>query len=92
MNYAKFVFYLQGARADVNQHFEKSLMLHISELLANYTALAGKVDKEIVPVKSLQKASVPELSQKLVEISGKVLRCFPCTVDLVSLNGIMLTA
>ncbi|XP_065070864.1 TNF receptor-associated factor 6-like isoform X2 [Rhopilema esculentum] len=62
----------EGARADVSQHFEKSLMLHISELLANYTALAGKVDKEIVPVKSLQKASVPELSQKLVEISGKV--------------------
>ncbi len=55
---------------------------HLAEFTKKFANLSDQVQKEVVPVRSLQNASTPELTQKIFELDKSVCQSSPFIVYL----------
>jgi len=62
----------EGRREEVDAHFNDSFKSHVADLVKVVCKLKENVDKDVVPVRSIQQASAPELAQKLLALQEKV--------------------
>eukprot|EP00794_Sanderia_malayensis_P018046 gene18046-19855_t len=62
----------EGPRAEVNKHFDQSMMIHMTEMNKKFAQLSKQVEDVVVPVRSLKNASTSELTQKIIELDMKV--------------------